>query len=142
MTPPGSIPDPDPVSRIIFQMRIRLSTGILIGAFVAAAIATVVIPGGSRGILALAKPIALVASVGSGVWLVVLGIKAARDRIMGRRHWDRAMFPAGHCHACGYDTSSLVRGIVACPECGAILASIPDGVRGERVGRKAASDAP
>lgn len=125
----GSIPGRVPVAHILFQMRIRASIGILIGAFVAATIATAATPGGSGGIIAWTKLIALVTSVVSGVSLVVIGIKATRDRIMGRRQWDRALFPTGRCHACGYDTSGLVRGTVACPECGAILASIPKAVR-------------
>lgn len=47
------------------------------------------------------------------------------------------------CHSCGYDCSNLVRGIVACPECGVVLATIPRGVRqvpdAEQVAQKNAS---
>lgn len=106
-------------------MRVRGSIGVLLGAFVVAAIATAVIPGGTGGILAGIKLVALTTSVASGVWLVLLGIKAVRDRMLGRTRRGREMFPPGRCHACGYDTSGLLRGMVACPECGAILATIP-----------------
>lgn len=61
----------------------------------------------------------------SGVGLAIIGIRSIRDRILGRHPAAPVSFPAGRCHSCGYDTTGLVRGTVACPECGAILAHIP-----------------
>ncbi|QYK48477.1 MAG: hypothetical protein KF838_01165 [Phycisphaeraceae bacterium] len=123
-------------------MRIRRSTGVLIVAFVAAVVATIAMPRGTGAWAALLRFAATLTLFISTVGLLLLGINSVRDTILGRRRSSRRSFPAGRCHACGYDTSSLVRGIVACPECGTILASIPDGVRAERDDMGAASDTP
>ncbi|MBX3315890.1 MAG: hypothetical protein KF902_03390 [Phycisphaeraceae bacterium] len=113
-------------------MRIRRSTGVLIAGFVTSIAATLAMPrstGAWTALLSLAATLTLFIST---VGLLLLGISSIRDTILGRRRSSSRSFATGHCHACGYDTASLVRGIVACPECGTILATIPDGVRAER----------
>lgn len=93
--------------------------------FIASTVAAFAIPTGAGRVPDAARLIASITLLISGSGLLVRGIKAIRDAAMGRHAWNRDMFPAGRCHACGYDTSALVHGIVACPECGVILASAP-----------------
>ncbi len=121
-------------------MRLRASTGILIAVFLGSCAATYAIQVGAVNARPAVGLIVSITLVASGAGLLCRGvkstrdtikstrdiIKSTRDTIRGRGRASRGLFPPGRCHACGYDTSSLVRGIVACPECGAILASIPD----------------
>ncbi len=106
-------------------MRIRASTGILIAVFLGSCVATFAIQVGAVNLRAAVRLIVSLAFVASGAGLLHRAVKSTRDTILGRGRASRGLFPPGRCHACAYDTSSLVRGIVACPECGAILASIP-----------------
>lgn len=107
-------------------MRLRASTGILIAVFLGSCAATYAIQVGAVNARPAVGLIVSLTLVASGAGLLYRGVKSTRDTILGRGRASRGLFPPGRCHACGYDTSSLVRGIVACPECGAILASIPD----------------
>ena len=97
------------------------------GAFGGAVTAFVVLPNNPTGALAAAQIAALLVMTISATGIVVVGRNTIRDRILGKAR--AGLFPPGRCHACGYDTSALVRGIFACPECGAVLASIPAGER-------------
>lgn len=107
-------------------MRIRASTGILIAVFLGSCVATYAIQVGGVNVRPSVGLIVSLTLVASGAGLLYRGVRSTRDAILGRGRASRGLFPPGRCHACGYDTSSLVRGIVACPECGAILASIPN----------------
>jgi len=98
-------------------------------AFAGAVIALIVLPSNPKGALAAAQIAALLMMTISATGIVVVGRNVIRDRILGRSQ--AGLFPPDRCHACGYDTSALVRGIFACPECGVILASSP---RTERPG--------
>lgn len=107
-------------------MRIRGTSVALLGVLGAASITLVLAPAGTGAAWGAVKFLAGCLGIVSGACLLIRGARVLRDRIFGiRRSGTHEMFPAGRCHACGYDTSTLVRGIVACPECGAVLASIP-----------------
>lgn len=96
---------------------------MLLGVFAGASLTLVLATAGTGVAWGVARLIAWCVGIGSGAWLLARGV---RILLVGfHRSSAREMFPAGRCHACGYDTSTLVRGIVACPECGAVLASIP-----------------
>lgn len=92
-------------------------------AFAGAVTTFIVLPNNQTGALAAAQVAALFVMTVSATGVVVVGRNAIRNRILGRARAE--LFPPDRCHACGYDTSALVRGIVACPECGVILAFSP-----------------
>jgi hypothetical protein len=106
-------------------MRRRILTLLSAGRFVFAATVYALAQGAAAGVWIAVESACLLEMPVSGAVAVMLGGQAVRDRILGRTRARVPLFPPGRCHACGYDTSSLVRGIVACPECGVILACSP-----------------
>ncbi len=106
-------------------MRVRLKTAIPLVAFGASLVVLFVASIGAAGSPPGLQLLWVSVFVISGVWSFIVALRAIRNTYLRVYHRDRPMFAAGRCHACGYDTSTLVRGIVACPECGAVLASIP-----------------